>query len=61
MVEIYAVFALCHYLYMTASVKKALGVSGVFRFSRTLYAACMSGLRGAKDVLFGKDRELKKK
>ena len=32
----YAVFALCHYLYMTASVKKALGVSGVFRSGRLL-------------------------
>ena len=32
-----------------------------YRFSRPFYAACMSGLRGAKDVLFGKDRELKKK
>lgn len=32
-----------------------------YRFSRPLYAACMSGLRGAKDVLFGKNRELKKK
>lgn len=32
-----------------------------YRFNRPLYAACMSGLRGAKDVLFGKDRELKKR
>ena len=32
-----------------------------YRFSRPFYVACMSGLRGAKDVLFGKDRELKKK
>lgn len=32
----YAVFALCHYLYMTASVKKALGVDRVFRSGRLL-------------------------
>lgn len=32
-----------------------------YRASRPLYAACLSGLRGAKDVLFGPDRVLKKK
>jgi hypothetical protein len=30
----YIVFALCHYIYMTASVKKALGVSHVFQSGR---------------------------
>lgn len=37
----YIVFALCHYIYMTASVKKALGIPRVFQSARLLVLSCV--------------------